>query len=140
MSTKLSGFDSDIASNSSISNPVEHIDDITKTAARHSGSFNNHAGDYHHDKKVNEKCFSCGHTAVIEREHGPAIDHEKPTEGGAPQQPELWWSRVRNALQEPFSEFFGTFVMLLFGDGVVAQVVLGKGEKGSYQSITWGWG
>ena len=28
----------------------------------------------------------------------------------------------------------------MFGDGVVAQVVLSKGEKGDYQSISWGWG
>lgn len=28
----------------------------------------------------------------------------------------------------------------MFGDGVVAQVVLSGGEKGSYQSISWGWG
>ena len=43
-------------------------------------------------------------------------------------------------MREPFSEFFGTFILLMFGDGVVAQVVLSKGEKGGYQSITWGWG
>ena len=28
----------------------------------------------------------------------------------------------------------------MFGDGVVAQVVLSGGEKGDYQSISWGWG
>ncbi|GAB7348696.1 hypothetical protein MBLNU459_g7439t2 [Dothideomycetes sp. NU459] len=28
----------------------------------------------------------------------------------------------------------------MFGDGVVAQVVLSNGEKGNYQSISWGWG
>lgn len=28
----------------------------------------------------------------------------------------------------------------MFGDGVVAQVVLSGGTKGDYQSITWGWG
>ncbi|TQS32675.1 hypothetical protein Golomagni_07005 [Golovinomyces magnicellulatus] len=31
-------------------------------------------------------------------------------------------------------------VLILFGDGVVAQVVLSKGVKGDYQSISWGWG
>ncbi|KAI5465218.1 aquaporin-like protein [Mariannaea sp. PMI_226] len=34
----------------------------------------------------------------------------------------------------------GTMIMILFGDGVVAQVVLSKGSKGDYQSISWGWG
>ncbi|KAL2689066.1 hypothetical protein Neosp_003118 [[Neocosmospora] mangrovei] len=52
----------------------------------------------------------------------------------------LLWSRVRETCQDAFSEFFGTFVMILFGDGVVAQVVLSRGTKGDYQSISWGWG
>lgn len=29
------------------------------------------------------------------------------------------WSRVRNAFREPLSEFFGVFVLVLFGDGYV---------------------
>lgn len=60
----------------------------------------------------------------------------------------LWWFKVRMALREPFAEFFGVFIMVLFGDGSVAQVLLSAGEKtapgmdgfGSYQSINWGWG
>ena len=58
----------------------------------------------------------------------------------------LWWPRVRSILREPFAEFWGTFVMILFGDGSVAQVLLSTGEKtapggdgfGPYQSISWG--
>lgn len=57
----------------------------------------------------------------------------------APSQ-DLWWSRTRAKFQDEFSEFLGVFVLILFGDGVVAQVVLSNGEKGSYQSISWGWG
>ncbi|KAF1349650.1 aquaporin-like protein [Delphinella strobiligena] len=61
---------------------------------------------------------------------------------------DLWWSKVRLSLREPFAEFFGVFVMVLFGDGSVAQVLLSGGEKsapggngyGAYQSISWGWG
>ncbi|RKF66736.1 Aquaporin-3 [Golovinomyces cichoracearum] len=52
----------------------------------------------------------------------------------------LWWSQVRHSLREPFSEFFGTFLLVLFGDGSIAQVVLSKGTKGDYQNICWGWG
>lgn len=33
----------------------------------------------------------------------------------------------------------GTFILIMFGDGSVAQVVLSRGEKGDYQSISWGW-
>lgn len=53
---------------------------------------------------------------------------------------DLLWSRIRHTLREPFAEFFGVFILILFGNGSVAQVVLSKGERGSYQSITWGWG
>lgn len=62
---------------------------------------------------------------------------------------ELLWSRIRLALREPFAEFFGTFIMVLFGDGSVAQVLLSAGNTtstlapgmdsyGNYQSISWG--
>jgi len=58
----------------------------------------------------------------------------------------LTWPSVRVIFREPFAEFFGTFIMVLFGDGSVAQVLLSAGEKsapgmngfGSYQSISWG--
>ena len=37
---------------------------------------------------------------------------------------ELLWSWIRLALRELFAEFFGTFIMVLFGDGSVAHVLL----------------
>jgi hypothetical protein len=65
----------------------------------------------------------------------------------APHQ-DLLWSRIRLALREPFAEFLGVFVLVMFGDGSVAQVMLSQGQKtapgqdgfGAYQSISWGWG
>ena len=56
------------------------------------------------------------------------------------EQDELAWSKVRTLWQDAFSEFLGTMTLILFGDGVVAQVVLSKNQKGDYQSISWGWG
>lgn len=55
-------------------------------------------------------------------------------------------SRIRFVLREPLAEFFGVFIMVAFGDGSVAQVLLSAGEKaapgmngfGAYQSISWG--
>ncbi|QSZ36557.1 hypothetical protein DSL72_006437 [Monilinia vaccinii-corymbosi] len=67
-------------------------------------------------------------------------DHETPQALEEQSKPDLLWSRIRHTMREPFSEFFGMFIVILFGDGVVAQVVLSSGEKGSYQSINWGWG
>lgn len=76
-------------------------------------------------------------------EHGPLIDHQIPQDTilqeGA-QEPQLAWARIRHIMREPFSEFFGVFILILFGDGVVAQVVLSGGAKGDFQSINWGWG
>jgi hypothetical protein len=70
-------------------------------------------------------------------EHGILVDQQFRHETNDAN-PDLAWSRIRAKYQEVFSEFFGVFVLILFGDGVVAQVVLSKGENGSYQSITWG--
>lgn len=80
------------------------------------------------------------HQSTVEtlREHGAPIDHIVPQANSKASGPDLWWSKVRAYMQEPFSEFFGCFIMILFGDGVVAQVVLSNSEKGDYQSISWG--
>jgi hypothetical protein len=72
-------------------------------------------------------------------EHGELIDHEGEHDDGE-YNPNLAWAKFRRSIREPLAEFFGVFIMILFGDGVVAQVVLSGGEKGSYQSISWGWG
>ncbi|KAF2667278.1 aquaporin, partial [Microthyrium microscopicum] len=42
--------------------------------------------------------------------------------------------------QQAVSEFFGTFVFLLFSLGVIAQVVLSKTTKGDYTTLCLGWG
>lgn len=73
----------------------------------------------------------------------PVVDEHDEAEHS-----DLWWAKVRLTLKEPFAEFFGVFIMVLFGDGSVAQVLLSKGETsapggmgyGQYQSISWGWG
>lgn len=76
----------------------------------------------------------------IHQEHGALIDSEGDGNDDAESNPDLAWSKIRRAIREPLAEFFGVFIMILFGDGVVAQVVLSNGAKGSYQSISWGWG
>ena len=42
--------------------------------------------------------------------------------------------------REVLAEFLGTLVLIVFGIGVVAQVVLGGGNNGQYLSINIGWG
>lgn len=61
---------------------------------------------------------------------------------------DLKWSMFRGALKEPLAEFFGTLILVCFGNGSVAQVQLSAGQTsapggngfGDYQSINWGWG
>ncbi|KAH7324426.1 aquaporin-like protein [Stachybotrys elegans] len=85
-------------------------------------------------------------TSVQKVEMAGSFSHDEPSSSAdlGPSEEEeraqLAWSRFRATCQDAFSEFFGTFVLLLFGDGVVAQVVLSGGEAGNYQSISWGWG
>jgi len=82
-------------------------------------------------------------------EHGPPIDnalHNDEAEADYEHHKHLLWSRIRHYMRDPFAEFLGTFIMIIFGDGSVAQVLLstnptldpGNQMKGSYQSISWG--
>src|SRR5262245_65788465 len=46
----------------------------------------------------------------------------------------------RPLLREALAEFLGTFILIVFGVGVVAQVVLSRQTAGSYLSINLAWG
>ena len=43
-------------------------------------------------------------------------------------------------MRELYAEFLGTFILIMFGAGVVAQFVLSEGKNGSYLAINIGWG
>ena len=46
----------------------------------------------------------------------------------------------KGLLREVLAEFFGTFILIMFGCGVVAQVVLSKHSAGDTLSINIAWG
>jgi MIP family channel proteins len=46
----------------------------------------------------------------------------------------------KGLLPELLAEFFGTFILIMFGVGVVAQVVLSRSTAGTYLSINLAWG
>lgn len=46
----------------------------------------------------------------------------------------------RDTLREAAAEFLGTFTLIVFGVGVVAQVVLGEGKLGEWLSLNIAWG
>ena len=97
----------------------------------------NEHGPFHHPHEYRHSTLD---GAPAFAEHGPLVDHKVPQEDVVQSEPDLTWSRIRHYMREPFSEFFGVFILILFGDGVVAQVVLSNNTKGDYQSISWGWG
>src|SRR5918994_2810046 len=47
---------------------------------------------------------------------------------------------LKDTWREAAAEFLGTFVLIVFGAGVVAQVVLSGGSHGGYLSINLAWG
>jgi MIP family channel proteins len=47
---------------------------------------------------------------------------------------------LKGTAREAAAEFFGTFILIAFGVGVVAQTVLSKNANGSILSINVGWG
>ena len=49
-------------------------------------------------------------------------------------------AELTSTTREALAEFLGTFVLILFGVGVVAQVTLGGGANGQYLSINLAWG
>lgn len=60
----------------------------------------------------------------------------------------LWWSKIKITFKEPFAEMWGTFILVLFGCGGIAQVSLSKNSPnspdgfgyGDWQSINWAFG
>lgn len=52
--------------------------------------------------------------APVDKEHDAGEHHE------------LLWPRIRLALREPFAEFWGVFIMVMFGNASVAQVLLSE--------------
>lgn len=90
--------------------------------------------------EVRAKNASVDHDSKEEMATTEAVNAEFAGEYASEDELPLRWVRTREYCLDFFSEFLGTMILLLFGDGVVAQVVLSKDVKGDYQSISWGWG
>ncbi|RKF57056.1 putative membrane protein, partial [Erysiphe neolycopersici] len=92
-------------------------------------NFNNDERNYHRYTRRTQRFYS------PKRNYSPPR-HRSPIRDDAL----TGWSRIRHALREPLAEFFGVFILVLFGDGSIAQVVLSNNTRGEWQSICWGWG
>jgi len=55
------------------------------------------------------------------------------------------WAKIREYIREPMAEFFGTMILIIFGNGVNCQVALSSStsvspsQKGQYLSTSFGW-
>ncbi|XP_046635276.1 aquaporin-10-like [Daphnia pulicaria] len=47
--------------------------------------------------------------------------------------------RVPSLFRAAFAEFIGTYILVVIGNGSIAQSQLTNGEKGDYFTINWGW-
>lgn len=56
------------------------------------------------------------------------------------------WARFRHTMREPFAEFLGTMILIIFGTGVSLQYFLSldtdiaSSPRGTYLSVSFGWG
>lgn len=124
-----------------------------------SSSDNDTAVDYAHKERGNnaqDDNFAADGLTPVDtyqtyEEHGAPIDNTKQAEQALrdyEHHKHLFWYRVRYTCRDAFAEFCGTMIMIIFGDGSVAQVTLSANpnlpassqNKGDYQSISWGWG
>ena len=114
----------------------EHAPDLDKAETLHASSTGGFSPKPQHTSRISTARTYMGLTADAPIVEGHEVHHH------------LAWSSTRVVFREPFAEFFGTFVMILFGNGSVAQVLLSTGQAtapggngfGAYQSISWGWG
>ncbi|CEP61070.1 Aqy3p LALA0_S02e06062g [Lachancea lanzarotensis] len=51
-----------------------------------------------------------------------------------------FWAKIRYHLREPFAEFLGTLILVIFGVGGNLQATVTKGAGGSYESLSFAWG
>lgn len=51
-----------------------------------------------------------------------------------------FWAKIRYRLREPFAEFLGTLVLVIFGVGGNLQATVTDGAGGSYESLSFAWG
>lgn len=70
-------------------------------------------------------------------EHCAPIDQKTSRKQAMQSGPNLAQSRTRHFMREASSKFIGTFNLVLFGNGSVAQIVLSNGQKGVWASINW---
>lgn len=107
------------------------------------GTFSNISSRLCRLVEINRLSADCEIGAPIDQD---PIKHEENELDFENHHQKYLWSRIRHSIRDPLAEFLGCFILIIFGDGSVAQVVLssnpdlpkGSQNKGAYQSISWG--
>eukprot|EP01117_Protostelium_nocturnum_P016175 TRINITY_DN6352_c0_g1_i1.p2 TRINITY_DN6352_c0_g1~~TRINITY_DN6352_c0_g1_i1.p2 ORF type:complete len:419 (-),score=151.58 TRINITY_DN6352_c0_g1_i1:30-1286(-) len=73
------------------------------------------------------------------KDSGATSLEEKKAEQKAALKEKTWFGKLRYKLREPLAEFLGTLILVLFGDGVIAQTILSGGANGNWLTIAFGW-
>ncbi|KAI1134073.1 aquaporin-like protein [Hypoxylon sp. FL0543] len=94
---------------------------------------------FHKCPRHDDKTQKCGRDTINRGRRRMGLPGNiRPRPGNA--HPELcMWSRIRLLLREPLLEFWGSFMMVLIGNSVVAQTYLSNREYGSWINICFGW-
>ncbi|SCU92520.1 LAME_0F00320g1_1 [Lachancea meyersii CBS 8951] len=51
-----------------------------------------------------------------------------------------FWAKIRYTMREPFAEFLGTLILVIFGVGGNLQATVTNGAGGSFESLSFAWG
>lgn len=86
---------------------------------------------------------------LLEKRFRSSLDGATPLDGGRlgtgdSESEQLaftnYWAKIRYRLREPFAEFLGTLILVIFGVGGNLQATVTNGSGGSYESLSFAWG
>ncbi|CUS24592.1 LAQU0S17e02542g1_1 [Lachancea quebecensis] len=86
---------------------------------------------------------------LLEKNFGPGREGATSLDGGCPGTGDTdseqlaftnYWAKVRYRLREPFAEFLGTLILVIFGVGGNLQATVTNGSGGSFESLSFAWG
>ncbi|TFY80758.1 hypothetical protein EWM64_g3254 [Hericium alpestre] len=98
----------------------------------------------HRESKTSDTTFHKGDDMHIEKASDLSADEFEAQHDYYTRYPNNW-SKIREKLREPAAEMLGTMILVIFGNGVDCQSVLGADTrvsatpKGDYLSLNFGW-
>ncbi|CAI4440012.1 BBM_1a_G0016450.mRNA.1.CDS.1 [Saccharomyces cerevisiae] len=139
-----------------------HIEDVSRRKKRALQNVNFSLGDESHassiadveSKRLRNTQTIDGSTPAYAKLHEEPIEEEKKStsvlggneivasedEGADIMTFPNYWAKIRYHMREPFAEFLGTLVLVIFGVGGNLQATVTKGSGGSYESLSFAWG